>query len=387
MMRWVLAVAALVLGAWYLRSRQRRDEVDEARQDKTPVDLQARVKEMAANASNAARQAATTAAEQAQGIAQQAAKTAGDAAASAQQTSGSVADRARQAVDTATEAATQGAATQQEAPRDTEAASDNVPSPAGSAVETDVNTPPSIRDTMQAELADVDEQVDTLRAQAEAPPDQAEKSAGETFGAGTVDAVPVKATQAPRSAREAETVEGGVERPGTAGSRGSDTTTQPQRRESAAASGANASAPEGQRPRPVAGEGTTTATGGNVNAISPTSDGATATGQAEPLPQGLAEGEPGTGGPAGSTQAPTVPDSSETPTTGMEQQPVVDRAAEVAERDSGKYIGNKKTRIFHLASSGNLPGEDNRVYFESEEEALAAGFTPAANEDLQGPGS
>src|SRR5690348_17949977 len=44
----------------------------------------------------------------------------------------------------------------------------------------------------------------------------------------------------------------------------------------------------------------------------------------------------------------------------MEQPPEIDRTAEVLERTSGNFIGNKKTRVFHAASAGNLPGEDNR---------------------------
>src|SRR2546423_3959402 len=46
-----------------------------------------------------------------------------------------------------------------------------------------------------------------------------------------------------------------------------------------------------------------------------------------PEPPRPTPGEPGTGGPA-------------TPTTGMEQQPAVDRVAEVAQRTSGHFIGN-----------------------------------------------
>lgn len=141
-------------------------------------------------------------------------------------------------------------------------------------------------------------------------------------------------------------------------------------------------APEGQGARPIAGQTTTTVSGSAVDALSPVGESATSTGQPEPLPEGLAPGDPGTGGPAGSARAPSTPDSTETPTTGMEQPPVVDRAAEVAERTSGAFIGNKNTRIFHTAESSRLPGEKNRVYFESAEEAIAAGFSPAEGEDI-----
>jgi hypothetical protein len=137
-----------------------------------------------------------------------------------------------------------------------------------------------------------------------------------------------------------------------------------------------------QGTHPIAGESTTTATGGTVDALSPTPQGAAA-GTVEPLPAGLTPGEPGTGGPQGSSQAPSTPDSAAAPTTGKEQPPEIDRTAEVLERTSGNFIGNKKTRVFHAASAGNLPGEENRVYFESEEEAVAAGFRPAEREGLE----
>ena len=58
--------------------------------------------------------------------------------------------------------------------------------------------------------------------------------------------------------------------------------------------------------------------------------------------------------------------------------PVVDGAA------SGQIIGNKRTHVYHLAGDGRLPSERNRVYFPSEEAAIAAGYrragagTPAA---------
>ena len=88
-----------------------------------------------------------------------------------------------------------------------------------------------------------------------------------------------------------------------------------------------------------------------------------------PEPSTPTPGEPSTGGPA-------------TPTTGMEQPPLVDRVSEVAQRTSGQFVGNKATRIYHAATSGHLPAEHNRVYFETQEEANAAGFEPAENEGL-----
>ena len=84
----------------------------------------------------------------------------------------------------------------------------------------------------------------------------------------------------------------------------------------------------------------------------------------------------------GSSRAPSTPDSTETPTIGMEPPPSIDHTQDIAKRTSGDFIGNKTTRVFHAANAGNLPGENNRVYFETEEEAVAAGFRPAENEGL-----
>lgn len=43
---------------------------------------------------------------------------------------------------------------------------------------------------------------------------------------------------------------------------------------------------------------------------------------------------------------------------------------------SGKYIGNKNSKKFHLPSCSSLPAEKNRVYFNSREEAINAGYSP-----------
>jgi len=399
-MRWVVTLVTLSLGVWYLTNRRRRGQLQETVQDVTPGELQARAWNMA-----------TTASDTAQELAQKASKTAGDAAANAQQASGAVTDRAQQAVNAATQGAQQAAGTGTGATQQTT----DTPSVSGSAVETDVNTPsPSIHETAQAEMADVNEQVDSLRAQSEAPPDPAEKSAGEVFGAGTTATTAMRATQAPATSGEAETVEGGVEPLDATGQSGeSGSVAAAVMREGGMGSGSAPSVssrrgvtpnappdggqgttgrtlttddsivPEGERPRPIAGEGTTTAAGGTVDTLAPAGDGPTATGKTEPLPQGLTAGEPGTGGPATSTIAPSTPDNVETPTTGMETAPVVDRAAEVTKRTDGKIVGNKKTRVFHLASAADLPGESNRVYFDSVEEATGAGFTPAPDVDFR----
>ncbi|MDR2700769.1 MAG: MBL fold metallo-hydrolase [Nitrososphaerota archaeon] len=40
------------------------------------------------------------------------------------------------------------------------------------------------------------------------------------------------------------------------------------------------------------------------------------------------------------------------------------------------YIGNKNSKVFHLQSCSFLPQEQNRVYFNSRQEAIDAGYTP-----------
>ncbi len=47
--------------------------------------------------------------------------------------------------------------------------------------------------------------------------------------------------------------------------------------------------------------------------------------------------------------------------------------------NDGAYIGNLKSKKFHLPSCSALPAEDNRVYFAARETALAQGYTPCSN--------
>ncbi len=43
------------------------------------------------------------------------------------------------------------------------------------------------------------------------------------------------------------------------------------------------------------------------------------------------------------------------------------------------YVGNSSSKVVHLAGCGKLPGESNRVYFASLDEALAAGYRKHAS--------
>lgn len=47
---------------------------------------------------------------------------------------------------------------------------------------------------------------------------------------------------------------------------------------------------------------------------------------------------------------------------------------EVIQLEDAPFIGNIRTMIYHEADDDNLPSEENRIYFMSEEEARAAGY-------------
>lgn len=57
------------------------------------------------------------------------------------------------------------------------------------------------------------------------------------------------------------------------------------------------------------------------------------------------------------------------------QAPAAEPAAPAPAAASGSYIGNVEKHKLHKASCGNLPGEGNRAYFNTLEEASAAGYT------------
>ena len=47
--------------------------------------------------------------------------------------------------------------------------------------------------------------------------------------------------------------------------------------------------------------------------------------------------------------------------------------------DTYAYVGNASSRVVHAATCGKLPGEDNRVYFETLDDAIAAGYRKHAS--------
>jgi len=64
-----------------------------------------------------------------------------------------------------------------------------------------------------------------------------------------------------------------------------------------------------------------------------------------------------------------------------------DEATEIAEetqketQKETRYIGNKKSKVFHRPSCGSLPSGKNQVYFSSRSYALAKGYKPCSNCD------
>lgn len=66
-----------------------------------------------------------------------------------------------------------------------------------------------------------------------------------------------------------------------------------------------------------------------------------------------------------------------TMTTASSEAPSADAASQPT--GSYGYVGNSSSRVVHFAGCGKLPGESNRVYFASLDEALAAGYRKHAN--------
>lgn len=63
----------------------------------------------------------------------------------------------------------------------------------------------------------------------------------------------------------------------------------------------------------------------------------------------------------------------------VETNPTVPAAP--APTDQGEYIGNINSHKFHLPTCGSLPAEKNRVFFNSRQEAVSAGYDPCGNCD------
>lgn len=53
-----------------------------------------------------------------------------------------------------------------------------------------------------------------------------------------------------------------------------------------------------------------------------------------------------------------------------------DNAGDTPKALSDNYIGNKKSKKFHLPACGGLPDEKNRIEFDSRDAAVNAGYGP-----------
>lgn len=70
-------------------------------------------------------------------------------------------------------------------------------------------------------------------------------------------------------------------------------------------------------------------------------------------------------------------------TTENDSAPIVgrDEAENTKSAESITYIGNKNSQVFHRENCSGLPAEQNRVYFDSREAAVAEGYTPCGRCD------
>lgn len=57
---------------------------------------------------------------------------------------------------------------------------------------------------------------------------------------------------------------------------------------------------------------------------------------------------------------------------------IEDNKTEKISKENKKYIGNINSKVFHIGTCGSLPMEKNRVYFDSIEEAVKAGYSPCS---------
>ncbi len=143
--------------------------------------------------------------------------------------------------------------------------------------------------------------------------------------------------------------------------------------------GTNGHAPTSQAtpaPTPVASVASTTTTPAPV-----TTTPAAAT--AAPAPSGTANGQHAAAEGAGEQQAPPEYPAGELP--GGAATVTADGApAGVVEPTEARFIGNIRTMVYHDADDTDLPAEENRIYFASEEEARDAGYHRHRDEILPG---
>lgn len=69
----------------------------------------------------------------------------------------------------------------------------------------------------------------------------------------------------------------------------------------------------------------------------------------------------------------TEPTSNSLPSNSL---PSTNNVEPAQAENSGQYIGNKNSKKLHLPSCRSLPNPENRIFFNSREEAISQGFLP-----------
>jgi hypothetical protein len=92
--------------------------------------------------------------------------------------------------------------------------------------------------------------------------------------------------------------------------------------------------------------------------------------------------QPATAAPAADTAVAALAAAAQADAAPMDVAPM-----EMEDATEAKFIGNIRTMIFHEANADNLPAEENRVYFASEEEARIAGYRRDRDEVPGEPGA
>lgn len=78
--------------------------------------------------------------------------------------------------------------------------------------------------------------------------------------------------------------------------------------------------------------------------------------------------------PCGSCEPSTLGQENDAPAEPQNQQ-----ESGTLPDDIGAYIGNKNSKKFHSSSCGSLPKEKNRIYFDTRDAAIDAGYDPCGN--------
>lgn len=63
----------------------------------------------------------------------------------------------------------------------------------------------------------------------------------------------------------------------------------------------------------------------------------------------------------------------------IQTNPTVDDSPANDGEENSEYIGNRNSKKFHLPTCANLPAEKNRVFFDTRQAAVDAGFSPCGN--------